>query len=294
MLTNHCIVGLGEILWDMLPGGKELGGAPANFAYHAKALGARSSVVSSVGLDPLGDAILSRLDAAGLDRTYVSVNPEYPTGTVSVTLNESGVPSYAIHPNVAWDHIEWSANLEVLAACSSAACFGSLGQRSEISRETICRFLRVTPPDCLRVFDVNLRQSFYSREIIHQSCELADVVKLNDEELPVLANLLELTSSSTEDQMRELVDRYSLRLVALTCGSNGSLLRTADLLSRHPGYPAQIADTVGAGDSFTATIVIGLLKGRDLDTINDAANRLAAYVCSQKGAMPQCIPDSIY
>jgi len=287
LASKHSIVGLGEILWDMLPGGKELGGAPANFAYHAQALGASACVVSCVGSDPLGDEILALLDEVDLDRHSLAVDPARPTGTVSVSLDAKGVPTYVIHTDVAWDFIPWSDSLADLAASASAVCFGSLCQRSPVSRRTIRTFLKNTSPDSLRVFDVNLRQSFYDRDIIHESCELSNIVKLNDDELPVLARLLGLRRETTSDLLRELVNTYSLRLIALTRGSHGSVLCTPDEVSEHAGYPAHVVDTVGAGDSFTAAIVMGVLNGEKLDRINDSANRLASYVCSQKGAMPR-------
>jgi len=287
---KHRIIGLGEILWDLLPGGKELGGAPANFAYHAQALGAGACVVSCVGRDQLGDEILALLDDVGLDRTSLAVDPERPTGTVSVSLDAKGVPTYVIHTDVAWDFMPWSEGLATLAAGAAAVCFGSLGQRSPVSRETIRAFLGSTSPSCLRVFDVNLRQSFYDRDVIHESCALSNIVKLNDEELPILAQMLGLSGESTEDLLRELVNMYSLRLIALTRGSHGSILCAPDAISEHQGCPARVVDTVGAGDSFTAAIVVGVLNGEKLDRINDSANRLAAYVCSQKGAMPRTIP----
>lgn len=290
MAGKHRIIGLGEILWDLLPGGKELGGAPANFAYHAQALGAGACVVSCVGRDQLGDEILALLDDVGLDRTSLAVDPERPTGTVSVSLDAKGVPTYVIHTDVAWDFMPWSEGLATLAAGAAAVCFGSLGQRSPVSRETIRAFLGSTSPSCLRVFDVNLRQSFYDRDVIHESCALSNIVKLNDEELPILAQMLGLSGESTEDLLRELVNMYSLRLIALTRGSHGSILCAPDAISEHQGCPARVVDTVGAGDSFTAAIVVGVLNGEKLDRINDSANRLAAYVCSQKGAMPRTIP----
>ncbi|MCX6343793.1 MAG: carbohydrate kinase [Armatimonadetes bacterium] len=284
--NQYNVIGLGEILWDLLPGGKELGGAPANFAYHAQALGAQSCVVSCVGADPLGDEILSLLDNAGLDRTYLAVDKNHPTGTVSVTLDANGVPSYVIHTDVAWDCIPWSNELEEVAAHADAVCFGSLCQRSAISRETVQKFLTCMPETSLRVFDINMRQSYYSLDVIVESLTRSNVMKLNDEELPILCKMLGL-SMDTNEALNELVERYSLKLIALTRGSRGSILCTPNQTSEHRGYPAKIVDTVGAGDSFTAAIVMGMLNGTDLDKINDTANRLAAYVCSQKGAMPK-------
>lgn len=277
------------MLWDLLPGGKELGGAPANFAYHAQMLGAKAAVVSCVGTDALGEEIVARLDRVKLDRSLVAVDPVHPTGAVSVTLDQHGVPNYVIHTDVAWDFIPWSSELGSAAARADAVCFGSLCQRSPVSRETVRRSLRATPADSLRVFDINLRQAFFDRDVVHESLELSNVLKLNDGELPTVAKLLGL-SGDPLDTLQQLVLRYSLKLVALTRGSSGSVLCMEGRCSEHPGCSVDVVDTVGAGDAFTAAVVMGMLQGRDLDAINDSANRLGAYVCSQKGAMPESIP----
>lgn len=279
-------VGLGEVLWDLLPAGKQLGGAPANFAYHAQQLGAQSSVVSAVGADALGDEIAARVAALGLDVSQIARDRDHPTGTVSVKLDAAGVPEYVIHTGVAWDFIPHTAALDALAGRTDVVCFGSLAQRSPTSRQTIRAFLAATRRDhCLRVFDINLRQNYFDADIVHRSLELANVLKLNDQELPVIAKLLTL-GGEEGDVVAELIKRYPLRLVALTRGDKGSSLFSRDAASHHRGYPTKLVDTVGAGDSFTAAVAIGLLRGLPLDKINDAANRLAAYVCSQHGAMP--------
>lgn len=285
------LVGLGEILWDMLPGGKQLGGAPANFAYHAQALGGQGVVVSCIGNDELGKEILSSLDELQLQRQYVSVDNSHPTGTVTVKLDEDGKPDYIIHENVAWDFIPFNSSLSVLAAQTAAVCFGSLCQRSPVSRKTIRSFLAATGADCIRVLDINLRQSYFNREIINTMLELSNVLKLNDEELAVVANLLGITGSET-DILSQLAERYALRLIALTRGASGSRLYAQGEDSNHQGFPAQIADTVGAGDSFTAAMTLELLNGKNLDTINKYANRVASFVCSQSGATPK-LPDSL-
>lgn len=285
------LVGLGEILWDMLPGGKQLGGAPANFAYHAQALGGRGVVVSCIGDDNLGKEILSSLDELQLQRQYVSVDNSHPTGTVTVKLDEDGKPDYIIHENVAWDFIPFNSSLSVLAAQTAAVCFGSLCQRSPVSRKTIRSFLAATSADCIRVLDINLRQSYFNREIINTMLELSNVLKLNDEELAVVANLLGITGSET-DILSQLAERYALRLIALTRGASGSRLYAQGEDSNHQGFPVQIADTVGAGDSFTAAMTLGLLNSKNLDTINKYANRVASFVCSQSGATPK-LPDSL-
>ena len=279
------MVGLGEVLWDILPEKKEFGGAPANFAYHAKTLGGDGWVVSCIGDDPLGNEILGRLDGMDIDRRFVAVDPQRPTGTVSVEIDGDGKPTYIIHEGVAWDFIPQMPGLEEAAAAVDAVCFGSLAQRSPVSRETIGRFLKATGPNCLRIFDINLRQHYYDAETITAGLEVASVLKLNDEELPVVAKLLEIEGD--ERQMLDtLLKSFSLKLVALTKGEKGSVL-VSD--SGHSGLDAvktKIADTVGAGDAFTAVVAVGMMQGLDLETINRQASRVAAYVCSQSGATP--------
>jgi fructokinase len=285
------LVGLGEILWDMLPEGKQLGGAPANFAYHAQALGGRGVIVSCVGDDELGEEIMSRLEELGLERNYVVVGKSHSTGTVTVKLDEKGRPDYTIHENVAWDFIPCGRRLLEVAAWADAVCFGSLCQRSQVSRDTVRAFLEATRPDCIRVFDINLRQSYFSAEIIRTMLELTDVLKLNDEELPVVADLLGLTGS-VSDILLQLTQKYALRIIALTRGANGSCLYARGEICSHRGFPARIVDTVGAGDSFSAAITVGMLHGRALGEINEFANRVASFVCSQPGATPT-LPDTL-
>jgi fructokinase len=301
------IVGLGEILWDMLPSGKplrqaqdlsraeptdkQLGGAPANFAYHANALGAQGVVASCIGADDLGREMTERLNGLSLVRDYVAVDSSHPTGTVSVKLDADGKPSYTIHENVAWDFIPDSAQLKTLARLADAVCFGSLAQRSEVSRRTIRAFLGCTQQKALRIFDVNLRQSYYSLEVIEESLQMCNVVKLNNDELPVLAKLLGLEGDENA-MVKALARRYGLALVALTRGPQGSLLTTATKMSVHPGVPVEVVDTVGAGDAFTAVLAVGMLKKYELNRINDCANRLASFVCSQTGATP-ALPQEI-
>jgi fructokinase len=287
MPNSPLIIGLGEILWDMLPAGRQLGGAPANFAYHAGALGARAAVVSRVGNDPLGREILQKLDELQLDRTHVSIDDQHPTGVVDVTLDAAGVPSYVIRTGVAWDFLPHDAGLMELASRADAVCFGTLGQRSPASRQSIGAFLDATGRQCLRVFDINLRQHYYSRELVVEMMQTCDVLKLNDQELPVVVELLGLHDSAPPDAARAILREFPVRLIALTRGPAGSVLyprggESAD----HPGFPGVVADTVGAGDAFTAALVTGILGGRVLEEINTFANRLAAYVCSMPGATP--------
>lgn len=281
---NRYVVGIGEVLWDILPGGKQLGGGPMNFACHVHLQGVPTAIVSSLGQDALGLEAVQRLNSIGLRSDLISSNYEYPTGTVSVSVNESGVPSYIIHEDVAWDHMVWRAELGDLAASAVAICFGTLGQRHIDSRAIIQQFLSSAPADCLKVCDINLRQNYFDHEIVAQSLSLANVLKLNDEELPVLAGMFQLTGSY-ESMVRQLISQHSLDLVALTCGGNGSMLFTANESVAHPGIPAAVVDTVGAGDAFTAALVVGLLEGKSLDEINESANRRAAEVCGHAGAI---------
>jgi len=279
------VLAVGEVLWDLLPSGRQLGGAPANFAYHAHALGAEAHLVSRVGDDPLGREILERLRALGLSNDLVAVDPEAPTGTVSVELREGGQPRFTLHEGVAWDRLSITAAALAAAARAEAVCFGTLAQRSPASRESVRALVAATPPAALRILDVNLRQAFYSAEVIEASLALASVLKVNDEELPVLAALLRLPAG-TDEAIVEAARRYGLRLVALTRGSRGSRLYAEGRYSDHAGLPATVADTVGAGDAFTAALALGTLAGWDLDAVNEAANEVAAFVCSQKGATP--------
>lgn len=280
------VAGIGELLWDMLPNGKQLGGAPCNFAYHTSQAGCESYVVSALGADGPGDEILALFGQLALDSTYLQRSAEFPTGTVSVSLDTQGIPTYIIHENVAWDNIGWNSRLEALAKNVDAVCFGSLAQRNTISRQTILHFLSATKDGCLRVFDINLRQAFYSREIILKSLELANVFKLNDDELPVVANLLGLHGNDDE-LLSQLMHRFNLKLIALTMGAKGSMLLTADEKTFLEVPKVKVADTVGAGDSFTAVIVTGLLQGWKLKKIHETATKVAAFVCTQKGATPK-------
>lgn len=289
---NLKLVGLGEILWDMFPAGKKLGGAPANFAYHSNALGAEGIPVSSVGKDQLGDEILENLRNFKLRTDFIQTEHSHPTGTVLVSVSNDGIPQYIIRENVAWDYISPSPDLLNLAEKADAVCFGSLVQRSEMSRNTIRNFLKKTRTDALRIFDINLRQTYYSRETITQSLSAANILKINDEELNLISKMFQF-SDSPEDSASILLKTFKLKILAVTMGGRGSVLLDADgRKSEHPGFPAKIADTVGAGDSFTAALAIGLLKGFSLDKINDGANRIASYVCSQPGATPQ-IPNEL-
>lgn len=288
MQQRRIIVGLGEVLWDVFPDGPRFGGAPANFACSiAELAGDRveSAMASSVGIDELGNLALEELHGHGVDTRCVT-QIHRPTGRVDVTLDASASASYVFAVDTAWDNLSWSIDLESLAARADAVCFGTLGQRSAASREVICRFLRATRPDCLRMFDINLRPPFWSEEVVLQSLELAGSLKLNDAELPVLAEMLGLHGGERA-VLEQLPGLYPLELVALTRGAKGSLLlsRTGEC-SELPGNTTKVVDTVGAGDAFTAALVLGRLDQRSLAEINTWANRVAAYVCSQPGATP--------
>jgi len=279
------VLGVGEILWDVFADGRRvLGGAPANFAYHAQGLGAQAAVISAIGADALGQEILAKLAGLGMETGGLAVLADRPTGTVTVALDADGKPSYVIHEGVAWDAIPWTEAAARLAATADVIGFGSLAQRSPTSRKTLRRVLAAAPPGCLKVFDLNLRQAYFSREVVQESLAAADVLKLNDEELPVVARLLGLAHGD-ERAMERLLNDYGLSLVALTRGSHGSLLRSREARHEHPGEAVQVVDTVGAGDAFTAALAVGLRQGLDLATINGQANRLAAQVCAHAGAM---------
>jgi len=283
------VVGLGEILWDLFPDGKQLGGAPANFAFHAQCLGAAGALVSAAGDDELGREILSRLEEMGLDRTHVAIDAEHPTGTVTVELDARGKPHYTINEQVAWDCIPAGEGLLALARRTDAVCFGSLAQRAHVSREAIRAFLAAVAPGCIRLFDINLRKPFIDRQVIAETLALTDVLKLSDDELPVLAELLDMPADETAF-LGAMIERFGLDMVILTKGASGSRLRTPKADCSRAGIATEVADTVGAGDSFNAAVTMGLLAGHDVEQINADANRLAAFVCSQKGATPR--PDA--
>jgi fructokinase len=284
--SSKKIVGIGEILWDLLPQGKQLGGAPANFAYQANALGAEGLVVSAIGNDPLGHAILEELNAKGMSTIYIAPLDGLETGTVSVTLDAHGVPQYTIHEEVAWDNMPTSPALLALANDIDAVCYGSLAQRSATTRDTIQDFLNATHESCLRICDINLRQAQISIDTVTPLLDAASMLKLNDEELPVLQNLFNL-KGNTKEQLKQLQDKFELNLIALTKGAEGSLLvSTQDHFEFTPHQTIELVDTVGAGDAFTAALVVGVLEGLSLQQISKKANDLAAFVCTQPGAMP--------
>jgi fructokinase len=282
---KHTIVGLGELLWDLLPAGKQLGGAPANFAYITNLLGNKGVPASRVGNDSLGDAALQRLTQLGVSTEFVQRDALHPTGSVNVEIDR-GQPRFEILQSVAWDFLDWSQPWQRLATEADAVCFGSLAQRSAQSQSTIRSFLNATRPRAVRVFDVNLRQNFYSRQVLAESMRLATIVKLNHEELPKIMHLFEIASHGEMDSAQRLLSMHDLKLVCITRGDGGSLLISANECSEHAGIKVKVADTVGAGDAFTAAMVHGYLRGSSLKQINESANRVGAWVASQPGAMP--------
>jgi fructokinase len=284
MSARPVVAGIGEVLWDVYPDAAHFGGAPANFACHAASLGAEAWMVSAVGTDELGDRALDSLGQRGVECASVTRDPKHATGRVLVTLDATGQASYEFAADTAWDHLSWSDQRASLARRCDAVCFGTLGQRSSISRDTICRFVEATPPTALKVFDVNLRQHFYDTETIESSLQIASALKLNGEELPIVAELCGIKSHAPRDVLMELMTRYELRFAALTHGHEGALLIAAGEESECPAVPTTVVDTVGAGDAFTATLVVDFLRGLSVVEINRHANAVASFVCSQPGA----------
>ncbi len=285
------IIGLGEVLYDVLPEGAKLGGAPANFAYHASQFGFNAMAVSAVGNDALGDQALATFDKNGLK--YIIPRVAYPTGTVNVSLDEAGVPTYTFTPNVAWDHIPFTPEMKAIAKEARAVCFGSLAQRSSESRETIHQFLEATPEDCVKIFDVNLRGNFYNKEVLSEGVKHADILKINDEELVTIGRMFDYPGLDMEEKCRIIMHRYNLKMVVLTCGTNGSyVFAPNDLTSFKPTPKVEVADTVGAGDSFTGAFTAAILSGKTIQEAHELAVKVSAYVCTQKGAMPK-LPEEL-
>lgn len=283
---NDIVVGMGEALWDVLPEGKKIGGAPANFAYHVSQFGLPGYVVSAVGDDALGREIVENFTSKGLNQLIAEV--PYPTGTVQVEIDQAGIPQYDIKENVAWDNIPYTDQLESLAKRTKAVCFGSLAQRNVVSRETINRFLDAMPQsdDSLVVFDVNLRQGFYNKEILCNSMSRCNILKINDEELVTVSRMFGYPGIDLQDKCWILLGKYNLKMLILTCGINGSYVFTPGNVSFQPTPKVEVADTVGAGDSFTAAFISSILKGKSVQEAHSRAVRTSAYVCTKKGAMP--------
>jgi len=284
-MQPYRIFAIGEVLWDMLPTGKKVGGAPGNFAYHCRKLGADADMISRVGDDELGHELLAFYQSVGLSTEYIVVDPEHPTGAVDVKLDADGQPRYVFRDNVAWDHLQADADTLGLLQTADAICYGTLAGRSIKSLQALQLMIDSPPETTLRVFDINFRAPHYTRETVLALLPSADILKLNDEELPILGEMLGQTMTEPISLARWLVEKYGFKLLMLTRGEYGSLLLTAADISEYRSRPVQVADTVGAGDAFTAAAVIGFLAGHPLDAINRTASDLAARVCTQPGAM---------
>ena len=283
---NFTVVGLGELLWDLFPAGKQLGGAPANFAYMTRLLGDRGVVASRVGTDALGRSAARRLERLGLRSSHLQLDAVHPTGTVRVEVDADGQPTFEFAESVAWDFLEWTPAWQALAEEADAVCFGSLAQRSAQTRQTIRAFLHAVRPRTLRIFDVNLRPNFYSAQTISEGAELADIIKLNSEELFAVVQLLGFPSQDAASAAQWLRRTYDTKLICVTRGAQGSLLVSEEARDEHPGCAVNVADTVGAGDAFTAALVYHYLRQAPLPVLNEAANRMGAWVTSQTGATP--------
>jgi fructokinase len=292
METKRFVVGLGEALWDCLPEGKKLGGAPANFAYHAgQFLGQENTLaVSALGEDSLADETEASLKEHGLN--YLMPRVPYPTGTVQVTLSGDGIPTYDIKENVAWDNIPFTPEIEEVARNCKAVCFGSLAQRNVVSRENIHRFLDATPADCMKIFDINLRQQFYTKEVIQASLRRCNVLKINDEELVLIGRMFGYPGLDIENKCWLILGKYDLDMLVLTCGTNGSYVFTPGQMSFQETPKVEVADTVGAGDSFTGSFCAAILEGKPVAEAHKRAVQVSAFVCTQNGAMP-VIPEKM-
>lgn len=286
-ITPNIVVGIGELLWDKLPEGKKIGGAPANFAFHVSQFGLTSYAVSAIGNDADGEELLKTINEKNI-KSLISV-VDFPTGTVDVTISGNGIPSYEIHTNVAWDNIPITDSLINIAKHTSAICFGSLAQRSQTSRNTIIQFINSMPKGdkSLKIFDINLRQNFYSKEIIDQSLNLCNILKINDAELEIIAMMYSLNGNEQSKWSKELITLFDLRILILTCGENGSYIFTPEAESFLPTPTVEVADTVGAGDSFTAAFTASLLREASINEAHKKAVEVSAFVCTQHGAMPK-------
>ena len=284
-MNKRYVVGLGEVLWDVLPDGKKLGGAPANFAYHAGQFGLETLAVSALGKDALAEETIAALDDRGLK--YLLPRVDYPTGTVQVTLTVDGIPTYEIKENVAWDNIPYTPELAEIASNCRAVCFGSLAQRNVTSWATIRQFLDNTPTDCLKVFDINLRQQFYTKDVIEESLKRCNILKINDEELVIIKRMYGYDDLDMRGICEKILADYQLKMLVLTCGTNGSYVFAPGLTSFQETPKVKVADTVGAGDSFTGSFCASILNGKSLEEAHRKAVAVSAFVCTQNGAMPK-------
>ncbi len=286
--SHTTVVGLGELIWDLLPGGKQLGGAPNNFAYISHLLGNRSIVASRIGNDQLGNEALCRLTRTGIVTDYLQVDEEHPTGTVGVRVDDRGEAHFSMNEDSAWDYLEWNSNWEELARSADVVGFGTMAQRQPGSRETILTFLENTRPEAVRIFDVNLRHAFFTPAMLSRSLELANIVKLNDDELARIAGMLGLESLRGEAFARAVIDKFNVHLVAITRAENGSELITLDRTINHNGINVNVKDTIGAGDAFAAALAHFYVRKAPLQVISEAANRLGSWVATETGATPEC------
>ncbi len=289
-MEKKYVVGLGEALWDVLPEGKKLGGAPSNFAFHAGQFGLDAIAVSALGEDRLAEETVQQLEEKHLD--YCMPRVPYPTGTVQVLLDEDGVPTYDIRENVAWDNIPYTLDVMHVAQNTRAVCWGSLAQRNVVSRNTIYRFLDDTPADCMKIFDINLRQNFYTKDVISESLKRCNVLKINDEELVTIGRLFGYPGLDIENKCWLILGKYDLDMLVLTCGVNGSYVFARGSMSYQQTPHVEVADTVGAGDSFTGTFCAAILAGHSVADAHKAAVEVSAYVCTQNGAMPP-LPETL-
>lgn len=282
-MNDKMVIGIGEFLFDLLPAGKQAGGAPVNFAYNAAGSGVRAYAISAVGNDALGEELVGIATDRGI--RLIAPVVEHPTGTVDVSLDENGVPTFIIRENVAWDYIPCTREMETLAADADAVCFGTLSQRNPVSRNTIRRLLSLCKPSAMKVFDINLRQDFYSMPLIEESLELSDVLKINDDELEELRRMTGLQEPDTETLCRKLISGYGLSMLILTAGSKFSSVYTADGgCSTLPTPHVDVVDTVGAGDAFTGTFIASVLNGMPVKEAHRRAVDVAAEVCTKPGA----------
>lgn len=287
---SKTVIGVGELLWDMLPAGRQMGGAPVNFAYHASQLGCEAVAISALGDDQLGREIYERMNHLGM--RYIVPTVDLPTGTVDVTLDKAGVPNFIINKNVAWDKIPITDQMLDVAKDADAICFGSLAQRDDVSRRTVNTILDAVPSDALRIFDINLRQNYYSKELICNSLSKVNILKLNDDEIVIVNQLLGIGGTNQDEIARKLLQDYKLSMLILTCGAEGSHIYSGSRKSSMKTPDAPVADTVGAGDSFTAAFCAAILHGKSIEEAHKLAVDVASYVCTQNGAMP-VLPDGL-
>lgn len=286
---EHFIAGIGDILWDCFPEGRKIGGAPANFAYYMKQFGFESLMISAVGEDELGAEIHDTLDRIGLDHVLQTV--DYPTGTVMIELDENGIPTYKIIENVSYDNISYTEQIDQIAKKCTVLCFGTLAQRNSVSRDSIRRFLQAMPQtdETYKVFDINLRQNFYDKDIVAESLRLCNVFKVNDEELAVVKDMFGYSGDDDQEVCRQILSDWDLKYLILTCGTSGSYVYADGEESFLPTPEVEVADTVGAGDSFIGTFMALILKGATVKEAHKLAVAVSAYVCTQYGGMCQIL-----